>query len=254
MSTIIRYVLLTALRDRIFLVLLLGIVVATGISGALAATSMEEKAEMMLSFSAASARIMLIIGVIVFVAFHVRAAFDSREIDVILSRPISRHSLVFAYWTGFAVVATILSLLAALVIYLVGPIHLMGFFTWTASLVAEALLVVAIALFAALIVKSAVSTVMICLGFYTLARMMGYFIATAQSKALFGDPTLNQIGRSAIDIVAMFMPRLDYFADTAWLIYGTHLSKQAILFGTQSLVFIPLLLLAAIIDFRRKQF
>lgn len=254
MHTIIRYVLLTALRDRLFIVLLVGMLLATGISAALANTSLVEQDMMRLVFTAGVARILVNVGMIVFVAFHVRSAFDTKEIDVILSRPISRATLVVSYWAGFAVVALALSALASLVVYLLSP-NLVGFVLWATSLAAEAVLVVGIALFAALIVRSAVATVMICLGFYTLARMMAYFLITIQSRLLFRENILNDITRFIIKGVALFIPRLDFFADSSWLIYAAdNVSEVAMLFATQVLVYVPVLLLAAIVDFRKKQF
>src|SRR5688572_3022179 len=104
----IRYVLLTATRDRLFFGLLLGILVAAYISSVLGSTAMLEPAQMTLSFTAASARVIIMIGLIVFIGFHMRNAFDAREIDVLLSRPISRTTLVLSYWLGFITVATLL--------------------------------------------------------------------------------------------------------------------------------------------------
>ena len=90
----IRYVLLTAMRDRLFLGLLAGVLAAAYISGVLGSTAMLEPEQMTLSFTASSARVILMVGIIVFIGFHMRNAFDAREIDVLLSRPISRTSLV----------------------------------------------------------------------------------------------------------------------------------------------------------------
>ena len=88
----IRYVLLTATRDRLFIGLLVGILVAAYISSVLGSTAMLEPEQMTLSFTAASARVIIMIGIIVFIGFHMRNAFDAKEIDVLLSRPISRTS------------------------------------------------------------------------------------------------------------------------------------------------------------------
>ncbi len=255
MRTIARYILLTAMRDRLFIALLIAIAASAGISSVLAKTSMEEQQAMAVVFSAAVARLILTTGLVVFVAFHVREAYESREIDVLLSRPISRTRLVFSYWIGFSLVAALLSGICIGVIALVGPQNMQGFAVWGASLTLEALLVVAISLFAALMVRSAVVAVMIGLSLYVLSRMMGFFLATATSHILFQDPTLNEIARSTLKGVALFMPRLDFFADTSWLVYGIDLKTDDLsLFILQGAIYIPLILLATVFDFRRKQF
>jgi ABC-type transport system involved in multi-copper enzyme maturation permease subunit len=105
MLTNIRYILLTALRDWLFTGLFAAILIATAISATMGSTAFIEEKEMTLAFASQSARLILMTGLIVFVCFHIRNAFDTKEIDVILSRPISRANLVIAYFLGFTVVA-----------------------------------------------------------------------------------------------------------------------------------------------------
>lgn len=255
MRTVIRYILITALRDRIFLSMLAAILLVTGISGALAATSMIEVREMTLAFSGAASRLILMLGLIVFVAFHIRHAFESREIDVLLSRPISRPKLVMAYWAAFSAVAALMTLTVLLVMYAVGPLSMTGFAYWAGSLLLESLLMVAFTLFGALILKSGVAVVLSAAGFYALSRMMGFFLATMGGRTLFEHGEWNFYARRAMDALAVLVPRLDFFAKTRWLSYGvTDGTPEALLFATQTAVFVPLLLLAAVIDFRRRQF
>ncbi len=255
MSPLIRYVLLTALRDRLFLGVLAAMLCAAGISSVLASTSMIEAHEMTLVFSAATTRLIVMLGLIVFVAFHLRQAFDAREIDVMLSRPISRHRLVLAYWVAFSVVALAICALSAALIYALGPITLAGWSGWALSLLLEAWLVVAFTLFASLILKSGVMTVLSALGFYVLSRMMGFFLVTVGGRTLFTDPDLDFAARRAIEWLAVAVPRLDFFAKTRWLDYGfDHTATELTLFSAQAAIFIPLLLTAAIMDFRKRQF
>jgi ABC-type transport system involved in multi-copper enzyme maturation permease subunit len=253
MPTIIRFVLLTALRDRLFAVLILLLIIAIGISSGLAKTSMIEQHEMTLSFSSAVARLLLAIGLIVFVCFHIRQAFDSKEIDVLLSRPISRAGLVIGYWLGFSVVTAALVAVNAVVLSLLSPLSLVGFAAWAGSLLLEMWIVVAIALFASMTLRSAVSSVMASLVFYVAGRMMGFFLATIQGRFVFETPWLNLLSKYIIEGVSMITPRLDLYSKSGWLIYGAE-SADWTLFAIQSLSFIPLLLAVTILDFNRRQF
>lgn len=254
MKTNIRYILLTALRDWLFVGLLLGVVVATLISGAMGEMTMVEAERLKITYAGAASRLVLVIGLIVFVCFHVRNAFDSKEIDVFLSRPISRPSLVLSYWLGFSVVALLLTVPTAGMLYYFGALDVNGFFVWALSIILEVLLVVAIALFSAFTLKSAVSSVMASLGFYVVSRMMGFFLATAHSSLLFRDATLNTASRLGMEFLAMVVPRLDFFGKSQWLVYGLGEQIELHRFLAQAAIFIPLLLLATILDFRRKQF
>ncbi len=254
MLTNIRYILLTAIRDWLFLALFLGVIGAASISATLGGTALLEPAQMILTFSAASSRVILMVGLIVFVCFHIRHAFDSREIDVLLSRPISRANLVVSFWLGFILVASLLVIPTVGVIYWIGILNGKGFAAWAVSLLMESYLVITIAMFAALTLRSAVFSVMGSLAIYTMSRMIGFFVATTDSGMLFSNTIINTIVRGSMDVISVVIPRLDFFAKSHWLIYGLKSTQDVVLFVQQGVIFIPLLLAAAIIDFRRKQF
>lgn len=255
MLTTIRYVLLTAFRDKLFFGLLLFVLAATFVSAALGGTSIVEEQQMTIVFAAGASRLIVMTGLIVFICFHIRSAFDSREIDVMVTRPISRGRLVLAHWLGFAAVASCLALPTALVIAALKPMHWDGWLIWASSLWLETLLVSAIALFAALMLKSAVSAVMTTLGFYVLSRMMAFFVATTHSTLVFRTVWVNDVARLLMDAISTIVPRLDFFGKTVWMVYGTDDAYLDVpRFLIQSAVFIPLLLVVAVIDFRRRQF
>lgn len=254
MITNIKYILLTALRDWLFVALLFGVSLATAISIAMGGTALLEPEQMTLAFSAASARAILMIGLIVFVCFHIRSGFDTKEIDVMLSRPISRGNLVLSFWLGFSIVAILVVVPIIAIIGYVGLMSINGFALWSVSLLLEALLVVALSLFASLTLRSAVFSVLASLGFYVLSRMMGFFVATSESGVLFENQEVNTLLRGAIDIVSVVVPRLDFFTKSEWLIYGIRSYDEIQLFLIQTAVFVPLLIVAAIIDFKRRQF
>lgn len=250
----IRYVLLTATRDRLFLGLLVGIAIAAYISSVLGSTAMLETEQMTLSFTAAAARVIIMVGVIVFIGFHMRNAFDAREIDVLLSRPISRTTLVLSYWVGFAAVAACLVLPTVILVAAVGTLNQTGFWVWSVSLLLESWLVVSIALFAALTIKSGVGTVLSSLAIYALSRMMGFFLMTTTTTSIFKDQTINEGTQWLMKSISMLVPRLDFYAKSNWLIYGAKSYEEVYLFLIQSAIFIPLLIAASVIDFKRKQF
>lgn len=250
----IRYVLLTAMRDRLFFGLLLGILLAAYLSNVLGSTAMLETQQMSIAFTAASARVIIMVGIIVFIGFHMRNAFDAREIDVLLSRPISRATLVLSYALGFGVVATLLVLPTIALVGLLGTLNHTGYLIWSASLLLESWMIVAVALFAALTIRSGVATVLTSLGIYALSRMMGFFLATTNAGLIFGNHEVDAGAKWLMQGISMMVPRLDFFAKSSWLIYGAHSYDDLYLFLMQAGVFIPLLIIASVIDFKRKQF
>ena len=254
MKTNIRYILLTALRDWLFAGLLLGVVLVVMISGALGDMAMVEPLQLRISYAAAACRLVLVVGMIVFVCFHVRSAFDTKEIDVFLSRPISRPNLVLSYWLGFTVAAMLLVVPTVAIMAWVGFLNQQGFMAWALTLALEIVLVVAVALFSSFTLKSAVSSVMGSLGFYVMSRMMGFFIATSHSALLFRDKDLSHLSQLLMKYLAIIVPRLDFFAKTNWLVYGLESMQDLWYPLIQAAIFIPLLLAATMVDFRRKQF
>ncbi|TAE83805.1 MAG: hypothetical protein EAZ74_03220 [Alphaproteobacteria bacterium] len=249
------FILLTAVRDRLFPAIIALIVLITGITLALSETAMIEEHAMHVAMSAGVTRIVLVMGVMLFVCFHIRAMFDQKEMDVILSRPVSRTQLVLGLWLGFAAVAAMLVCAEMVVLLVVGVPSLLSLLVWSASVGWECLLVIAIAMFASLSNKSAVSSVLISLTFYTLGRLMAFFVATANARRVFETPLLHDALRYLVEALSVLMPRLDLFADSAWLVYGVAPYHEHIMLAAiQTVIFIPFLLGLTLIDVHRKQF
>ena len=252
MLTNIRYILITALRDRLFTGLFIGILVATAISATLGGTALIEEKEMTLSFASWSARVILIVGLIVFICFHIRSSFDTKEIDVILSRPISRSNLILSYWLGFSFIGLLLAVPTISIIAIIGANDFVGFIGWSTSILLEIGLVVALSLFAAFTVRSAVVAVLGCMGFYILSRTMAFFVFASNSGAVSGEKFI--ILKWILQTISTVMPRLDFFGKSDWLIYGFNSAQDWHLFVIQTAIYIPILLIATMIDFRRKEF
>ncbi len=253
MVAIARYILLIALRDRLFLGMVLGVLAISYLSFILGATALAEESQTAITLAAGTSRFVMALGLIVFVCFHIHLAFDSREMDVQVARPISRTALVMGYFTGFAVIAFALCLPLIGVLALMQPVSWSGFAAYSLSLYLEAVMVISFAMFAAFTLKSAVNAVLAACAFYVLSRLMGFFLIMLFNHAIFTSKILHQLSSGAVDIASYAVPRLDFFAQSAWLHYGAE-AHDWLLFGAQSLIFIPLLICATMLDIRRKAF
>ena len=252
MLTTIRYLLLTALRDWLFLALPLGVGAITALSLFLGSTSLVEEREMTLVLSAGISRIYIMIGLILFICFHVRRSFENREIEMFLSKPMSRASFVLCYWIGFSVIAILFVAFLLAVLLLFIPSNLSGFLGFGFSMIAEALIVTAFALAAALIMQSAVSAVLASFAFYITGRMMGYMLAFLDRPGAL-NKDIHHWADFSFAATSMVLPRLDLFGKTIWLLRGFEISNIWP-FLMQSAVYIPLLLLMGMYDFTRRQF
>ncbi len=253
MRTTIKYVFLTAIRDRLFFAIFgLGIV-SFLISCFFGAGTVTEIQETRLAFAAGSLRVTLALGLIVFVCFHIRRIFESRELDVILTKPMSRLTFIMSYLSGLVFVAFLLAAFACLLIMLLGrfqqpqPALLWGF-----SLFLEGMIVLSFALCVSLIVKSAVLSVLGSISFYLIARMMGFFMFMVHNPTMQGGA--KGLGTKFIKVVSVIVPRLDQFALSEWLVYGVDYKAALTLIVLQAFVYIPFLVSVGYFDFRRKQF
>lgn len=250
MIATLRFVLLTALRDRLFAGLFTLVAVSFALAIYLGDAALVEKGQTTVVYAGGAARTILILGLIIFQAFHIQRLYETREIEALLSRAISRDKFIFSYWAGFAVVAV---LLAAPIIGLVMLFQWsgVGAVWWAASLILECFIVVAFAIFAGITLEKAVPAVFATVGFYILGRLMSFFLAISASTPAEG---VNAIAIPLSDFIALLLPRLDLFAQTRWLVYGPAPTESLLILFFQTCLYVPLLLLAAMFDLRRKRF
>lgn len=259
MGTTIRYIFLTARRDYFFIALVLAVLASLFLGNFLGDLSQIEKDETKIAYFAGISRIILMVGLIIFVSFHVRRSFENKEIDIILTKPITRAEFVLSYWLGFVAVAFILVVLIGLL--LAGQIRLfpsVGFAKadlghFLASLMLESVMISGVAIFSALILKSAVSSVLLSLGFYILGRMLGFFIYMIDGKVASYGFTGGAISEKFIIAFSMIYPRLDLFANTDWLFYGFGDASLWIIIRS-FIIFTSIIFVATLIDFKKKQF
>jgi hypothetical protein len=254
MISILKYILLTAIRDRLYVGLFLTLLIAFGISFTLGSTTLTESSQTTIAYISGSSRMIFAIGIILFVSFYVRKSFDNREVEFILSKSISRHNFIVAYLLGFIIVSLLILLPLTIVLFFIGA-NKIGLIYWFLSIFFESLIIITFSLLAALVLSSAVSAVLASLGFYILSRMMGFFVLTVKIPDSISDvSTINLFLESTLKIISVAFPRLDLFTKSEWLIYGATNISEIYIIAAQSLIYIPLLTFMAFYDFNRKQF
>ena len=254
MFSILKYILLTALRDRLYIGLFIILSATFGISVALGDASLVEKSQATIVYVAGSSRIIFVIGIILFICFYVRKTFDNREVEFILSKPISRHKFILAYLLGFILVALFIILPLVLLLFFM-KVNLIGLLYWSLSLFCEVLIIITFSLLAALILKSAVSSVLASLGFYILSRMMGFFVMTINiPQASVDFSSTQRIMNAVLKAISVSLPRLDLYTKSDWLIYGVGNFNDTNIIIWQFIIYTPLMIFMAFYDFNRKQF
>lgn len=250
MVAVIRFVFLVAMRDRLFTGLVGLLLLTFGISLFLGNGAILEQREAGAVYAAGTTRIVLVLGLAIFVAFQTQRLFESREIEAILSRALSRPQFVIAYWAGFVFAAFFLIVPVSGFLFL-----LYGFSSatavWLLSLFLECLIVLAFVLFAALTFERATTTIFVTLAFYAFTRLIGFFLGIKDATP---DGGANKFINPMIDALGYVLPRVDLMTQTSWLIYGFRAEDFVFTTLLQSVVFIAFALAASMYDLQRKQF
>lgn len=253
MNSIIKYIFLNSLRDKIYLGIFIALIAAFSLSIFLGQTSLVEQAQTTTTYIAGSSRFIITLGMILFVCLNVSRAFENKEVEFIISKPISREKFILSYLSGFLLIASIIIITLLGAIFIIAKIDKIGALIWSVSLFLEILIVISFAFLSSLILKNSFSAILSSLAFYLLSRLMGIFVLAINLPQDFTQ-IKNQTMPIILKIISLTFPRLDLFTQSEWLLYGiSDFSRIKIIF-LQALIYIPLMIFMAFHDFKKKQF
>lgn len=253
MFSILKYVLMTAIRDWLYVGVVISLLVAFGISILIGNSAFAENNQFSIIYIAGSGRVLFAIGIILFICFNIRKSFDNKEVDFFLSKAISRNKYILSYILGFFI-ASLLALLPLIILISILPqVNYFGLFLWSLSIIFESLIFISFAILTSFIFQSAVFSVLASFGFYIISRMMGFFVMTI---SLSDDiQNFDSFGKFIAKLISIIIPRLDLFAKSEWLIYGANIALTDIFtILIQSIIYVPLMIFMCFFDFNRKQF
>jgi ABC-type transport system involved in multi-copper enzyme maturation permease subunit len=254
MNAIIRYILITAVRDWLFIGILFSLLALVFLSLFLGSTALSEQSAMQLVFVSSSSRLLLVIGLVLFICFHIRRSFDNREIEFIISRPISRTTFLLTYFFSFSIVSFILILPLLATIYIIFFPEIEGYLLWSLSLYLELIIISCFSILASLILRSAVLSVLGCFAFYLVSRIMGFAISTIIIPSNLQNVSLNTSLELFLKILSSILPRLDQYAQSKWLVYNDFSMEVIPLILCQSIIYIFLIFVMSVFDFNKKEF
>jgi ABC-type transport system involved in multi-copper enzyme maturation permease subunit len=263
-------VLTAARRDKLILTLVLMIVLGASLSVFLGSAAVAEQGQFSLVFASGGLRFLGVMGIVLFVCFHMRRAFEHKEVEFLLSRPISRMTFLFSHAAAFILLSLAVSLAIILPMFFAGAPDLGGLGAWGASIAVEYAVMSVTALFFSMVLSSAAGSALAAFGFYVLSRLIGTLIGIAIAAP---DNLVFAVLDKVMEFISIIVPRLDLMGQTSWLVYGVegsgialveqaggyagfmaaHLGVMGFVF-TQGVLFIALLLAASAFDFFRRRF
>lgn len=254
---LIRYVLMAAMRDKLVWSMLSIAVLGICLSIFSGSAAILEQPQFVLTYMAGGLRIICLMGLTLFTVFFVRRSFDAREIEFLLTRPLSRLSFVLSYATAFTILSVITGVLLAL---LVGGAsahygNFQGIALWSFGVTFEFILVTCVAFFFSMVLSNPVSSGLTTFGFYMLTRLMGQVLSIVhhQTTADTFDYVMFGLGK-LMSVISVVIPRLDLMTQTTWLLYGGGDVSDWLFIVAQSAVFLGLILTATYIDLKKRQF
>ncbi|MBP7710026.1 MAG: hypothetical protein KA100_03035 [Rickettsiales bacterium] len=253
MKSILKYILLAGIRDRLYIGLFVTLAASFSLSIFLGSTSFVEAQQTTAAYIAGSSRAILAIGMILFVCLSVARAFENKEVEFIISKSISREQFILSYVIGFFVAAFLIFIPLVTAILIVTKANKFGLLIWSATLLSELMIIISFSLLASLILKNSFSAIMASFGFYIISRLMGVFVLAINLPQDIAQAKNQALGVSLKFLSALF-PRLDLFTQSDWLSYGVSDSSNLKIILIQSLIYIPLMIFMAFHDFKKKQF
>lgn len=258
MLAIIKFILLTARRDLLLQGIFIVLLGAAMISQFFGNCALTEQIQMSTSYFAGSSRAIIVGGMIIFIAVHIRRLFETKEIEQMLARPITRSQFILAYFCGFSILGLMLILPCIIIASLFAMTDTGSLLIWSISLSFELFIVIAFAMLASFILSSSTLAIITSVCFYITSRLSGFFIAMIKWPISYDQidsfkTLIRFFGEKIIQFVTIFLPRFDIFSKSAWLTYGVSWENLNIILG-QFIIYIAFILGMAMIDFNKKQF
>lgn len=249
---LISYIWKAAIRDKLLISVFVMVALVVAMSFFMASASITEQDQFAAVYMAGSLRILSILGLVLFTVFFIRRSFEAKDIEFLLSRPISRVTFILSHSLAFSLIAIVISGICALALYLSSlNINQAGYFLWTASVALEAIIMVNVSLFFAMFFSSAVSSILSVMAFYALGRMIGQILGILTAGTAGAQFEGLEVTMKAISAIT---PRLDLLGQTSWLIYGPESYSDIAMAVAQIAAFIFLVTCAALIDLVTRQF
>lgn len=250
LTTIARYTFVEALRNRLFLLSLIGLVCLFGIAEFAGELAITESRQIQAALVATSTRWFLVITCALFVITSMVREANDKGIELILSLPVSRASYYFGKYCGFLLLAGVVLALSGLLLMLYTD--LTSLTVWLLSLLCEIAIIIAASMLCLFTFSNITVAYIAVLSFYLLSRSIAAIQLLSTSPILESEDYSQQFMNQLVDMVAWVLPDLDTFTRSDWLVYGiADVSLSPVLL--QTVVYLMILFAAGLFDLYRKE-
>lgn len=243
-----RLTLLEARRTAVSKSVIAAIAIALGLAFLMDRIVLTEQARAAVVAYAVIVRLGLVLLIAQAIIANTVRDLHERVVEHFLALPLTRLQYAVGKWLGWAVVAAVSAIAAGLP--LTGFAGTPGRLAWTLSFVVEAVVVASVALLLALSLGRVVTAMLAFCCLYLFARISYLLVLLGQNMGASEGSVVERFDLFYIQIATYLLPRMDRFAETAWLTGGTIQLGSGLL---QGVIYLAVLGAAANLELRRKQ-
>jgi Cu-processing system permease protein len=250
LTSIARYTFVEALRNRLFLLCVTGLVCLFGIAEFTGELAITETRQIQAVLVASITRWFLVITCALFVITSMVREANDKGIELILSLPVSRASYYFGKYCGFILLAGVVLGLSGLLLMLYSDPAALAI--WLLSLLCEIAIIIAASMLCLFTFSNITVAFIAVLSFYLLSRSIAAIQLLSTSPILESEDYSQQFMNQLLDVVAWVLPDLDAFTRSDWLVYGFD-NTALVQVLLQTAVYLMILFAAGLFDLYRKE-
>lgn len=249
--TIAKYSIWESIRDKFLIFIIIGVVVLFSLSLFIGELAITEGVQMQSAILASALRLFSVFTMGLFVITSMIREFNDKGFELILSHPVPRSEYYFGKFSGFSVVAFLISLMCFLCLCFYVPIDIA--LVWSSSLLCELLIIIALSLLSMFSFNSITISFSVVMAFYFLCRSIEVIQLISDSPILSLGMMSHKFMNGLLDTIAYIIPNLNAFTQTDWLIYASDMKEDLFIVINQTLIYVILLSSLALFDLYRKE-
>jgi hypothetical protein len=251
-ATIARYTMLEAIRTRLPLLIIVVVGILLAASMFVREIAITESARFQTAFYASTIRYAAVFIAALYTIASMTREFQDKGLDIALALDLPRSHYILGKLAGFLAIIALLAITVGLpLVPLVGwePVA-----QWTTSLAFELAIVAALSLFCVITFSQLMPAFSFVVGFYFLARALTAIRLISANPIADASSWAHQTMTKLIEALALFIPALDTWTRTAWLLDQPVSWAALIVIAAHSTLFVLILASAAVFDMHRRNF
>jgi hypothetical protein len=248
--TIARFTGLEAVRTRLPWLFVMVMALIFGGAFFIQQLAITESARLQSAFFAAATRFAAVFVLSLHILTSMVREFNDKGLELTLSFDLRRSHYILGRLAGFLLIALLVAVLATLPQLMFAPAP--AALQWGLSLAFELAIMAALSLFCIITFTQLIPAASFVFGFYLLARTLTAIRLMSDTPLVGGGTPAHQVISWLVDVLALVLPALDHYAQSAWLADSAAAWPTLGANAVQALIYVFLLSAAAMFDFYRR--